>query len=257
MSQKVDRARGYIPTVLTILGAVGVIVSCVLTAKETPKAVRLLEEKENPSLSEKVKTVAPAYLPAAISATASIACILGANHFSKKEIASLASLYLLGQGAYTKYKDKVKEVIGKDGEVKIRDFLANEKVKDVTIPEETILFYEEFSETYFFSTIEYVHEAEYELNRDFVNDGFALLNTYLNYLGIEKPDFGYRMGWTHDEGEELGYNWIDIVLHPVTRDDGKQYYVIEYANNPTYCIYDWKPAKYADASMKGETSNEG
>ena len=108
-------------TILTCLGAAGVIVTSIMTAKGTTKASKLLEsavwEKGNAlTKKETIKAVIPAYIPAALVGVTTIACIFGSNAISARQKASLASAYALLSGAYAKYKDKVIELYGDDGE---------------------------------------------------------------------------------------------------------------------------------------------
>ena len=73
--------------ILTGLGVIGVASTAVLAAKATPKALYLLEQKEefkqaeygySLTKTEKVLAVAPAYIPAVLTGLATVTCILGA-----------------------------------------------------------------------------------------------------------------------------------------------------------------------------------
>jgi hypothetical protein len=77
-------------TVLTFIGAAGVVATAVTTAKQTPKALRLLKEAsdekgEELTFAEKATAMLPAYLPAIVTGSATILCIFGANILNKKE----------------------------------------------------------------------------------------------------------------------------------------------------------------------------
>lgn len=57
------------PTILTILGTIGVVGTAIMTAKATPKAMRLIDEaekKKGEELSkwETIQVAAPTYIPA-------------------------------------------------------------------------------------------------------------------------------------------------------------------------------------------------
>ena len=74
-------------TILTCIGAAGVIATSVLAVKATPKAMALLEQSEEEkgeklTNMEKVQVAGPAYIPAAIVGASTIACIFGANVLS-------------------------------------------------------------------------------------------------------------------------------------------------------------------------------
>ena len=81
-------------TILTSLGAAGVLATAIITAKETPKALSLLEEakeKKGEKLTkwEKVKIAGPTYIPAIATGAATVACIFGSNVISKRQQAPL------------------------------------------------------------------------------------------------------------------------------------------------------------------------
>ena len=110
-------------SILTGLGVVGVASTAVLAATATPKALRLLEEKEKfkqeeygYSLTrfEKVLAVAPAYIPAVLAGLATTSCILGANRINRYKQASLISAYTYLDSTFKEYQRKVKEVFGED-----------------------------------------------------------------------------------------------------------------------------------------------
>lgn len=91
------------PTILTCIGAVGVVATAVLAVKATPKADGLIKADSrrnhdgNPYAATKleaVKSCWKCYIPAAATGVATIICIFGANTLNKKQQASLASAYL-------------------------------------------------------------------------------------------------------------------------------------------------------------------
>ena len=76
-------------TILTFLGGIGVGVTAVLVAQETPKAIQMLEmakEKKGSDLTilEKTVVITPCYAPAIATGTATIVCIFSANILNKK-----------------------------------------------------------------------------------------------------------------------------------------------------------------------------
>ena len=91
------------PTILSGLGAAGVIVTSVLAVHATPKALRKIRadskvnhdgDPEAYSKLEAVRSAWVCYIPAAISGTATIFCIFGANVLSKHQQAALTSAWL-------------------------------------------------------------------------------------------------------------------------------------------------------------------
>lgn len=241
-------AKKNAPTILTFLGATGVVATSVLTAKATMKASKLLEEaeykKENELTTfEIIKTVGPSYIPAVVVGMSTITCIFSANILNKRSQAALMSAYTLIDNSYKQYKNKVKELYGEEAHQKIIDSIAIEKCKDIHICAEALpsnctqeidddsdprLFYDEYSERYFESTIEKVLLAEYHLNRNYVIRGSASLNEFYEFLGLDPTNYGNAVGW--DICSELF--WIDFnhrktIINIGDADDKIECYIIE------------------------------
>ena len=112
-------------TILTCIGAAGVVVTSVLTAKAVPKAELLLakaktEKGEELTKTEMVKAAAPAYIPAVIAGVSTIACIFGANVLNKRYQASIMSAYALIDSSYKEYRDTVEDVCGEDADKQVK-----------------------------------------------------------------------------------------------------------------------------------------
>ena len=146
----------HISTILTCIGAIGVVTTAVLTAKATPKALQLLErveiESETPlTIGKKIRVAAPAYIPAAVSGVSTIACIFGANILNKRTQASMASAYALLDNSYREYRRKVNELYGEAADEEVVTELANDRYSedDVEIPDGQALFFDSNGLRYF------------------------------------------------------------------------------------------------------------
>ena len=73
-------------------------------------------------------------------------------------------------------------------------------------PDQKMLFYEEYSERYFERYEREIMDAEYHLNRNFVLCGYASLNDFYEFLGLEPTELGEEVGWTTDDGIQ----WVDF-----------------------------------------------
>lgn len=228
-------------TILTYLGGVGVVTTAVLAAKETPKALCRIDEVKREKEDEltKFETVvaaAPAYIPAVLAGSATIACIFGANVLNKRQQAALMSAYALLDNSYKEYKKKVDELYGEGSDREVR----NEIAKDHYEPEDEYddgkqLFYDEFSQRYFRSTMEDVLKAEYELNRGLSQDIGAFLNDFYDLLGLEEVDYGNYLGWsTFELVETQWYCWVEFEHTKVTMDDGMECTIISLWTEPTF-----------------------
>ena len=152
-------------SILTGVGVIGVIGTAVLTACATPKAMRLLENTEYEKIAtsgepltklEKVKIAAPAYIPAALTGTATIACIIGANVLNHRQQASLMSAYALLDRSYKEYRSKVRELYGKEADIRIREEMIKDDFEDEPFEfnEEFVTFYDERHMRFFESAAE-------------------------------------------------------------------------------------------------------
>lgn len=223
-------------TILTCVGAIGVITTSVLAVKATPKAMENLkqakEEKgEELTKLEVVKVAAPAYIPAALSGIATITCVFGANTLNKRQQASLISAYALLDNSYKEYREKTEELYGEGASRQIKDEIAKDNYKEADIDQDeyddSMLFYDEFSDRYFTSTIEDVQRAEYRLNRDLVMRDYAYLNEFYEELGLEPIDAGYTLGWSRGGNlDRYWQEWIDFSHRKVDLEDGMECRII-------------------------------
>lgn len=228
-------------TILTGIGAVGVIATAVMTAKATPKAVRLLDETkkekgEDLTKFEVIKSAAPAYIPAALVGASTIACIFGANVLNKRKQAALISAYALLDSSYKEYKNKVKEMVGEDGEQEITNEIAKDKfVKDdILVEDDKQLFYDEYSGRYFNSTMEQVIRAEYTINKFLSETYYVCLNEFYEHLNIPKIDGGDDIGWSQTEMFETYWeSWLDFHHEKVEMEDGLECYIIRMSVPPS------------------------
>ena len=143
-------------TILTCIGAIGVIATTVMAVKATPKAVEILrdaEEEKGEKLTkfEVVNVAGPIYIPTVLTGVSTIACIFGANILNKRNQAALMSAYALLDNSYKEYMKKTEELYGDEADAQVKEELAKENyVEDVDIPEEEELFFD-------FKTMRFFH----------------------------------------------------------------------------------------------------
>lgn len=239
-------------TILTVAAAAGVITTSVLSAKSAIKASRVLAHKEEEkgeklTFEETISAVWTIYIPPVVAGMSTIACVFGANILNQCQQASLISAYALIENSYKEYKAKLKELYGEEAHNNIINAIVTEKCEDVHIPSGSLtseyvqeiesdteprLFYDEYSGRYFESTIEKVLLAEYHLNRNYILRGFARLNDFYEFLGLEQTDYDEAVGW--DICSEI--YWIDF-NHRKTLigddNDSFECYVIEMPYYPS------------------------
>ena len=237
--------------ILTGLGVVGVATTAVLAAKATPKALELLQEKDEYKQEvygepltrfEKVLAMAPAYIPAVLTGLATVSCIVGMNRVSYTKQASLISAYTYLNSSYEEYRRKVKEVFGEEGEAKVRAELGREieLYEKYGSLHEPRLFYDEISNRYFEMSMYEMKEAEYNMNRMFNFLGALKLNEAYEFFNLAPTEYVESVGWAAlRDWEVIGYSWIEATFDEITTHDGLQAFAIRFNMQPTKDYLQW------------------
>lgn len=230
------------PILLSIVGAVGVLATAALAIKATPKAMDILKEKEEKlATQEVIKATWKCYIPTAVSAVVTIGCIAGAGILSERQITAITGAYGVIQNTYKNYISEVKKMFGEQTHKDILKSIATERATQENITAETLfritglsfedakeeeyLFYDQFGDRYFTSTISSVLQAEYHLNRNFCIGGCVTLNDFYELLGIEKTAEGDNLAWS---SFDCDYYWLDFDHTKAVRpEDGLECYVID------------------------------
>ena len=229
-------------TILTVIGATGVVATTVLAVSATPKVMRLLEEAEKEkgeelTMLETVRTAAPSYIPAAAVGVSTIACIFGANVLNKRQQASIMSAYAFLDNSYKEYKRRVIETFGEGVKETIMNKAAQEEADDLGIPEDEDdgkeLFFDYYSMRYFRSTMVDVMKAEMDFNKHYIMTGYSSLNEFYEDLGLPPVDYGNDMGWAMESiGLVYDNEWIDFKHEKVTLDCGLECWIISMSKEP-------------------------
>ena len=237
--------------VLTGLGVVGVFSTAVMAAKDTPKALEILKEKDDYKVEkyghhltrfEKALAMAPAYIPAILMGTATAGCILGANHVNKQNQAALVAAYTYLHSEYDCYKRKVKEIFGEEGEKKVREELE----KDIYLHEtygsvdEKRLFYDEYSKRYFEMSLYEFQRNIYEINRIYNHIGELSLNEFYEFFKLDSTELGDKLGWNSAKDWECyNFSWIEAHLVEIETPDNLQAFGIVFNIAPSDDWQEW------------------
>ena len=236
-------------TILTCIGAAGLVATTITAVKATPKAVMLIEEAEAEkgdelTKLEKVKIAGPAYIPTVVLGVSTLACIFGANILNKRGQASLMSAYALVDSKYKDYHKKVNELYGDDSGSVIRSEIARDKYDENTASlegEETRLYYDYYSNRYFEASPFDVQRAEYELNRTLIMSDFVCLNDWYRSLDIKPLKHGEDFGWTtFGNKETYRQTWIDFIHEKVIMDDGLECIIVTIVQDPYSDFSDYR-----------------
>lgn len=249
------------PEILTGIGIAGMITTTVLAVKATPKAIQLIEKKkeelnneladdcltkdkdlrnfneiEKLGFRDLVKTTWKCYVPAAVTSSISIACLIGASSVHIKRNALLATAYQLSETALTEYREKVIETIGEKKEEAIRDKVNKERIEknpvskhEVIITEKgNTLCYDHMTDRYFKSDIDKINKAVNEINNRILHEYYASVNDLYTELGLHHTSLGDKMGWNSDMG------LLEVNLSAQVADDGNPCLVLDFNKAPRY-----------------------
>lgn len=230
------------PEILTGIGIAGMIAASVMAVRATPKALRMIEDKENEigkplTGTETVKTTWKCYIPAAISGVCSAACIIGASSINARRNAALVTAYTISETALKEYTNKAVEIVGEKKEQAIRDAVARDKLENAHVTERNFIStgkgetpcFDPLTNACFKSDIETLRKAENVLNKRMREEMRVTVNEFLQEIGLEPCDssIGETMGWDIDKG----YIELDFSSQLV---DGIPYLVIGHSIPPTY-----------------------
>lgn len=232
------------PEILTGIGIAGMITTTVLAVKATPKALMLIEDAEYAKRDtlttvEKTKAAWKPYIPAVVTGTVSIACLIGASSVHAKRNAALATAYQLSSTALSEYKEKVIETIGEKKEKAICEKVAQEKVnnnpvstKEVIIAGSgDVLFLEPISMRYFTSDIERVRKIVNDFNYRLTTgmEGYISLSEFYDEIGLSRTSTSDDIGWNlWRDGQ------IELKFSATVADDGRPCLMLDYMVSPRY-----------------------
>lgn len=234
------------PAILIGVGIAGWATTTVLAVQATPKAMALVEDRQEeineskyPPL-EVVKTCWKCYAPAAITAVLSTACIVGSHTESTRRATALATAYKISETALNEYKDAVIETIGEKKERAVREKVAENALKHNPVNEDDVqitgrgntLCHDAVFGSYFRSSREVIERAVNAVNRQIVSgEMYASLNDFYDEMGLEHIDIGDRLGWNLDDGE------IVVDFDYKGSHNGEPTLVIRYNVFPKYDFY--------------------
>lgn len=231
-------------TIFTIGACAGVVLTALAASYGGLKVHEVLQSGEKDKKAV-FKASAKYYIPAIISASATIACIITAQKLNKAEIASIISASGLSAGLIVKYREAVKAKYGEEGLAEVQELIAEESTPVILYsPNDTLLakglpsygelitFFDEFTGKWFESTIPAVLQAEYHLNRMYaMNPDGVSVSDWLSYLGLNDDisDSG-SICWDKTECSKL--SWLDFDHTKVNKEGGGYYYIISMSYPP-------------------------
>lgn len=247
----------HAPTLLTMLGTVGVVVGTVLVAKKAPEAKEDLDEakEEWEQTEDKEKRVkadyifklvrigAKHYWAVALVIGGSVVCFWIANHISLKRLASAITAAGLSAKAKEELEAKIRELDGDKHLQKIKDELDADRIRDNPPVEDQIintgygmhLCYEPITGRYFYSNIERIKRAAIVCRDYLQKDGYLALNDWFTAIDLDTTEL--HLCWTADGIEDV--NEFDVSFSSQLTPEGTPVLVIRYDVNPIMEQRDW------------------
>lgn len=242
-------ASKHSPEILTGVGIVGMVTTTVLAVKATPKALDLIVRAEDEKFDnghgdeltkvEVIKAAWKPYIPAAITGTVSIACLVGASSVNARRNAALYSAYKLSETALSDYKEKVIETIGEKKEQVVREKVAQKKVDEqpasksevIVTGAGSVLFLEPVSNRYFTSDIETIRKIVNDLNYRMSHGAveYISLSEFYNEIGLSPTSISDHIGWNNYRD-----GLIEIDLPATKTDKGEPCLMLDYHVEPRY-----------------------
>lgn len=235
VTQAVGRVKRDAPPLLIFAGIGGFVTTVYLAVKATPKALEIQKEfKEDTTLWEKTKALAPVYIPTFTVGLSSIACVLAGTTMYNRRLGALAAAYKITETAYKEYKDGVLETIGEKKEKAVRDKIAEKKVKESTdqepieVDDSKTLCLDLTTGGYFMSSKLEIEKKVNQMNAQLLVDGYLSVNDFREQLGNQPMEIGDRIGWHCDWG------LVDVKFSSQIAPSGRPCLTISYDVSPGY-----------------------
>ena len=232
-------------TICTI-GAVGGLATTVyLAVKATPKAMKLIEEADAKTPTDKIKVAYKQYIPTVIAFSATAALIVMAHANEKKQLDSVLALYAMSRDSLTAFEKEASKYLSTDNLEEIYNTSDTEEVDRYKMPDKIelssigenwgVTVLESLTGRYFRTSNSAIEQAEKLLNKRLDEAGMASLNDFYGYLGIHQTDLGNMLGWNQNEIKDR-YNIEHVVFyHNSGLTDGDYpILVIRYQVDPIY-----------------------
>ena len=218
-------------TMLSVASGIGVVVSMILVAKETPLAIDRLrqaemDKEEDLTVLETVIVATPAYIPAIVVCTSTLVCIASCGVLNAKRQNQLVAICNLANSSYREYREKLIELKGEDLDREIAAEVTRSRSDYRLVDSDELdmkaTWYDPISKRYFTRFEREIIDAEYQLNRMFALQGYASVNDWYGMLGVPETMEGAMLGWTIEDG----VYWIDFEHNKQEMEDGSTCYSI-------------------------------
>lgn len=202
------------PEILAALGITGVITTSYLTAKAAVQVAQDEDADPHASNKEKIKRYWKLYVPAGISGALTVGAILGSNQASGRRTAAAVTAFTVTEKAFSEYKEKVIEQVGKNTEHKIREKVIQDRIDAKPVSGQVIfagkgqvLCCEMYTHRYFRSDMETLKKAQNEINERVFTDLYVMMSEFYDLIGLEHTTQSDFVGWEEKP--------LELIFYPV------------------------------------------
>lgn len=220
---KTFKANG--PEILTALGITGVVSTAYLGAKGAYEASKIIEDNERAGgisddpkqrFKENFHNTWILYIPAVVSGVGTITCIVLASRGHTKRTAAAVTAFSISEKAFSEYKEKVVEQIGKNKDQKIVDKIAQERVlanppssgEVIVLGKGQVLCCELYTHRYFRSDMDALLKAENAINHMIIHSNYVTLDDFYSLLNIPFTEASKNLGWDDDQLVQLVFSAV-------------------------------------------------
>jgi Family of unknown function (DUF6353) len=213
LTKGLQTVKSNSPEILTGFSIAGLGITAYLSGKAAVKASEVIKyhdanSKKELDWKQKFGLVWKIYLPVGVSGLVTAGCIIGSSRASSHRTAAALSAYTLTEKAFTEYRTKVAEEIGKNKERKVRDEIAQDRVTDDTTSSKEIVMWgfgevvccEMYTHRYFKSDMESLRKAENKINSKINNHLYVTLDEFYDIVGLPHTSISDQVGWNSDKG---------------------------------------------------------
>lgn len=214
------------PQILTAFGIVGFISSTIAAVKSTPEAVEALkaaEEEKGEELTTKevVKCTWKFYIFPVIATVLSIACIIWARKIDSGRTAALLTACKVTEEASQQFDAATREVVGEKEYDKIRNKVAENKIKENPYVEGNVintrtgntLYFEPYSNVYIRASRDFIDKGINNVNKKLMESDTIDINDYLDCFQLPLLDSRTTgaLEWDINDGYlDLEFNYFEI-----------------------------------------------
>lgn len=245
----VRQAIKHAPELCTGFGIAGMITTVILAVKATPKAeVLIARERERREVElSKIEIVTMAwkpYVPAAITGSLSIVCLIGGCSVNCRRNAAMASAANMSAMALKDFRESATEVVGSKKVREIDEKTSERKLSENPVSQTVVyagpggksLFYDELSNQYFETDLETIRSVINDLNWQlgYGSEVYASLSEFYDLLSdrigvrLKHTPFSDMVGWNIRDGN------IEPNFTTMFTDDGRPCGVLSFTVMPTY-----------------------